>query len=120
MTFQIENFATIRFSVADIRASREWYRSFFGVEPIEVLEDFASFRIGGIILDLALADEKSPLSRGGSVGYWLVDDLPKAIAKAQELGGKVYRGPLRVDEVQRTIVQIIDPHGNVFGLEAEY
>lgn len=61
MSFQVKNFATIRFSVTDIRSSRDWYCSYFGVEPVEDLENFASFRIGGIILDLALADEKSPL-----------------------------------------------------------
>jgi predicted enzyme related to lactoylglutathione lyase len=54
------------------------------------------------------------------VGYWLVDDLEAAISAAIKLGGKVYRGPLKVDEVQRTIVQIVDPYGGVIGLEAEY
>jgi predicted enzyme related to lactoylglutathione lyase len=120
MEFKVRSFATIRMSVSNIRKSRDWYRAFFGIDPVEDSENFVSFRVGNTLFDISLADEKSPLSTGGSVGYWLVDSLNEAIAKAERLGGQVYRGPLRVDEVKRTIVQIRDPNGNVFGLEAEY
>ena len=91
-----------------------------GIEPVEDLENFVSFNIAQTCFDISVADEKSPRSYGGSVGYWLVDDIEKAISAAIELGGKVYRGPLRIDEIQRTIAQIVDPYGNVIGLEAEY
>ena len=119
MSFKVKNFSTIRIHVEDVTKSRQWYQSFFGLAPVEDLENFASFKIGQTYLDIALSDAKSPLSRGGSVGYWLVDNLEEAINHATKLGGKVYRGPLKVNEIQRTIVQILDPHGNVFGLEAE-
>lgn len=120
MSFSLKGFATIRLCVSDVARSRDWYKSFFGADPVEDLENFASFQLGGTLLDISLADAKSPLSTGGSVGYWLVDNLESAIARATELGGKVYRGPLRVEEVKRTIVQIQDPFGNVIGLEAEF
>lgn len=120
MNFQVKNFSTIRLCVSDIKKCRDWYIDFFGVEPFEDLENFVSFKIGQTSFDISLADEKSPVSVGGSVGYWLVNDLDEAIEKAKNLGGKVYRGPLRVDEAQKTIVQIINPYGNVIGLEAEY
>jgi len=120
MVFKIENLATIRMSVSDVEKSRDWYRTFLGIEPVEDSSNFASFRIGNALLDIALADEKSPVSKGGSVGYWLVDNLDAAIEKAKSLNGKIYRGPLRVDEVHKTIVQIEDAQGNVFGLEAEF
>jgi predicted enzyme related to lactoylglutathione lyase len=77
-----------------------------------------SFKINETYFDISLADTKSPLSTGGSVGYWLVDNLEGVIKRAQELGGSIYRGPLRVPEIQRTIVQIQDPYGNVIGFEA--
>ncbi len=116
----VRSFATIRLSVVDVQPSRDWYSSLFGVDPVEDLKNFASFKIAGTILDISLADEKSPVSMGGSVGYWLVDNIEDVIAHATSLGGRVYRGPLRVDEVQRTIVQIADPFGNVIGFEAPY
>jgi uncharacterized protein len=118
VAFKVMNLTTIRMSVDNIQISCEWYKSFFGIEPIENQENFVSFQIGDMCLDLSIADDKSPVSRGGSIGYWLVDDLDAAISAATNLGGKIYRGPLRVNEIQRTIVQIIDPQGNVFGLEA--
>ncbi len=120
MKFAVKSFATIRLSVKDVAKSRDWYRFFFGMEPIEDLENFVSFNIAGTIFDISVADDKSPVSHGGSVGYWLVDDLDLAINRAKELGGKVHRGPLRVDEVQRTIAQMEDPFGNVIGLEADF
>lgn len=118
MAFQVQNFATIRICVANVQSSRDWYKSFFGIEPVEDLENFVSFKIGETLFDISQSDQKSPLSTGGSVGYWLVDNLEEAISKAKSLDGQVYRGPLRVEEVQRTIVQIKDPYGNVIGLEA--
>ncbi|MGE3683877.1 MAG: VOC family protein [Bdellovibrionales bacterium] len=119
-SFRVKNFATIRMSVNDVSRARDWYRKFWHQDPVDDLKDFVSFRIAGVHFDICLADAKSPTSTGGSVGYWLVDDLDKAIAKALELNASIYRGPLKVEEIHRTIVQIKDPHGNVFGLEAEF
>jgi predicted enzyme related to lactoylglutathione lyase len=120
MTFEIKNFATIRLCSSDLQKSKQWYQKFLGHEPVEDLENFVSFKICGVCLDISEADEKSPSSLGGAVGYWLVNDLDAAIEKAVDLGGIVYRGPLRVEEVRRTIVQIKDPIGNVIGLEADF
>lgn len=119
MTFKIKTFATIRICSSDVEKSKQWYQKFLGLNPIEDLDNFVSFRVGNVCLDISLADEKSPSSLGGAIGYWLVDDLDAALRKAIELGGSIYRGPLNVDEIQRTIVQIKDPIGNVIGLEAE-
>ncbi len=113
--FRVEGFSTLRLSVLDVARSRDWYEKFFGVAPVEDLPDFASFRIAETVLELVLADEKSPISNGGSVGYWLVDDLAGTLSLAEELGAEIYRGPLAVEEIHRTIVQIRDPFGNVLG-----
>lgn len=115
--FQIKSFATIRISAKDVAQSKEWYKSLFNCEPIEEIENFVSFKIAGTCFDIALADDKSPISTGGSVGYWQVDNLEKTLVRIQELGGKVYRGPLKVTEIQRAIVQVQDPFGNVIGFE---
>jgi len=113
-------FATIRFSSVDVKASRDFYMKLFSQTPVEDLENFVSFRIAGVCLDISLADEKSPSSCGGSVGYWLVDHLESVIEKSKALGAEIYRGPLRINEIERTIVQIKDPVGNVIGFEATF
>jgi len=120
MAFKVKTLTTIRLSATNVQKSRDWYKAFWGIEPIEDLENFVSFKLGNTTLDITLADQKSPLSPGGSVGYWFVDNIEEAISKAINLKGKVYRGPMRVDEVKRTIVQIMDPYGNVIGLETDY
>lgn len=115
-----KSFSTIRLCSENVKASRDFYTRLFDQAPIEDLENFVSFRIAGVCLDIALADAKSPTSHGGAVGYWLVDDLKTVIEKSKALGAEIYRGPLKVNEAQRTIVQIIDPIGNVIGFEAPF
>lgn len=59
-------------------------------------------------------------SVGGSVGYWQVDKLDHVVSKAIGLGAELYRGPLKVQEIRRIIVQIKDPMGNVVGFEETF
>ena len=118
MIFQIESFSTIRMSVSDVTQSKLWYKNLFDLDPIEDLENFVSFKIGATNFDIVLEDAKSPISVGGSVGYWLIDDLNTLLDRVRHLGGKIYRGPLDVPEIQRSIIQIQDPYGNIVGFEA--
>ncbi|MDG0815147.1 VOC family protein [Bdellovibrio svalbardensis] len=118
MSFKIQEVTAIRIFSNDIQKSRDWYEALFNLEPIEDLDFFVSFKIGGACFDITLPDAKNPFSQGGSVGYWLVDDIDAVLKKVEELGGKLYRGPLKVSETQRTIMQVQDPFGNVIGFEA--
>jgi predicted enzyme related to lactoylglutathione lyase len=111
-------FATSRLFSADVEGSKRWYQSLFGVTPVEDTDGFASFKIGAVCLDISPADERSPTSTGGSVGYWLVQNLGEMITRAESIGGVIFRGPLHVPQVSRTIVQIKDPFGNIVGFEA--
>lgn len=120
MSFLNMKFSTLRLSVSDVSESRDWYSNLFGVDPIEDIENFASFKINNIILDICSADEKSPMPRGGAVGYWQVDNLDEAINRSVEMGGTIFRGPLRVEETQKTIVQIKDPFDGIIGFEANF
>jgi predicted enzyme related to lactoylglutathione lyase len=44
-----------------------------------------------------------------------VDDIDRSIARAVELGGRLYRGPLkRLDG--KFMCQVKDPFGNVIGM----
>jgi predicted enzyme related to lactoylglutathione lyase len=107
---------TILLFVENVQASKAWYQQFLSLDPIEDLPDFVSFRIGSTHFNLHLADALSPVSTGGSVAYWQVENLELALIKAQEMGGTLYRGPLFIKETGQTMAQLRDPHGNVFGL----
>ena len=118
MNFKLTRIATVRLLTRDLKRSRDFYRSLFNHAPVEDSETFVSFRLGENHFDIAVADAKNPTSQGGSVGYWLVDDLGAILKRASELGATIYRGPLPVPEIQRTIVQIQDPCGGIIGFEA--
>ena len=118
MGFKIKEVSAIRIFAKDLKKSRDWYQSLFNQEPTEDLEFFVSFNVGGTCFDITVPDAKNPLSSGGTVAYWLVDDIESVLKRVEELGGKLYRGPLKVSETQRVIMQIQDPFGNVLGFES--
>ena len=118
MKFELARFSTIRIFVKDVKESRDWYAQLFDLNPIEDIDGFVSFNLAGTCFDIVSQDDKNPFSIGGSAGYWLVDDVDLVLKKAEMLGGKLYRGPLKVPEIQRTIMQIQDPFGNVIGFES--
>lgn len=119
MTVQVRGLATLRISSKDIRASKIYYENFFGLAPTENLSNFVSLNIGYLTLKLVLEDEKSPASKGGSVGYFEIANIDAALTQAQKLGAFIYRGPLRVEETMSTIVQILEPGGTVMGFQAD-
>lgn len=118
MNLKVTRIATIRLLTDDLKRSRDFYRAFFNSTPIEDSETFVSFKLGESHFDIAIADAKNPVSHGGSVGYWLVDDLGALLKRASDLGAIIYRGPLPVPQIKRTIVQIQDPCGGIVGFEA--
>ena len=118
MSFEIKEFTTIRILSSEVSKSRDWYKSLFNRDPFVDTENFVSFKIAGVFFDITTPDAKNPFSSGGSIGYWLVDDVEQVLAKVKEIGGDLYRGPLRVKETNRKIMQIKDPFGNVIGFES--
>lgn len=108
---------TLRLISNNILNSKKFYQNFFDSDPIEIQENFVSFLVGKNIIDICIEDDKNPTSTGGSISYWQVEDLDFFISKAENLGAKVFRGPLEVKETNSRIVQIKDPAGSVFGLE---
>lgn len=118
MSFTVQKFSALRIFSNDLQKSRDWYKALFGIAPIEDSVNFVSFSIADFTLDITVPDSKNSYSTGGSIGYIQIDNLELLLAKVNELGGIVYRGPLQVSEIQRTILQIQDPFGNVLGFEA--
>lgn len=108
------NIVAVRMCVAEPRISRDWYAGFLEQAPVEDTPDFVTFSIGGHRLELVRADEKNPVTSGGTIVYWQVEDLPGVVARATSLGARVYRGPLQIPG--ELIAQIMDPHGGLLGL----
>jgi ribosomal protein S18 acetylase RimI-like enzyme/predicted enzyme related to lactoylglutathione lyase len=102
--------------VEDIFSSSFWYEKLFGRAPIYRDPNFAAFRVGDQEFCLHPADAKSPHSSGGSIAYWWTDDFAGTLSHALGLGAQLHRGPISISG-QRQICQIMDPFGNVIGLE---
>lgn len=102
--------------VRDIRQSQAWYEDVLRIAPRYTDERFALFEIADTKLCFHLADEKSPVTTGGTVAYWWVDDFDEMIKRVLYHRGTLYRGPIPTEDGEQ-ICQIKDPFGNVFGLE---
>ena len=101
--------------VSDIHQSKDWYTRVLGTPPSIDIENFVEFRLGANAVCLHPADDKSPLTTGGSVGYWRVTDFKKTFDHFIAHGAELYRGPLDIGD-GTYIGQVKDPFGNVIGL----
>ncbi len=96
--------------------ARWWARHLTGATEIQVEAGFCWFELEGIEIGFHPADaERNP--RGGSpVVYWAAADVLTERDAFLEAGCLPHRGPLDV-EPGRRICQLVDPFGNVFGLD---
>ena len=87
--------------------------------PIDLVafeDGFAWFDVGGVEFGFHPADAgKNPVG-GSPVVYLRAEDLAMALNRAESKGARRHRGPLSIG-ASRSIVQLVDPFGNVFGLD---
>ena len=101
----------------NVKKSSAWYSNVLNT-PLKIDEDnFGMLEVNGYEMCFHPSDQKSPASTGGSVGYWYVDSLMKAVNHFVESGGVIYRGPIEIPHSNEGICQIKDPFGNVMGLQ---
>ena len=79
-------------------------------------DGFASFDVGDTEFGFHLSDVRKNPVGGSPVIYLRVEDHSAAVARAESKGARLHRGPLAID-VSRSIAQLVDPFGNVFGLD---
>jgi predicted enzyme related to lactoylglutathione lyase len=104
----------------DTHAVASWWAAAFGIDRLEVEEhpqgDFVFFDAFGIEVGVHAADPKKNPIGGSPVVYFSVSSVETAREAMIELGATPHRGPLVVDS-RRSICQLRDPFGNVFGLD---
>lgn len=109
--------ATVLVHVSDVKAGIAWYQLAFPAAVLTYIEEFNFdfLDIGGIQLEIVPSDEKVSSGACGSVVYWQVSDFGIALLHMQNIGAKLYRGPMEIENGQ-TICQVQDPWGNCIGL----
>ena len=111
---------TVMVFVDDPTAAASWYAPLFGDPPIRTLategRDFAWFTADGVELAFHPADSVLNPAGRSVVAYWPVASVDRVRTALLARGATHHRGPLVVD-ANRSICQLIDPFGNVFGLD---
>ncbi|MDE0118619.1 MAG: hypothetical protein OXM55_01260 [Bdellovibrionales bacterium] len=116
----MKNLHAVYLFVNDVKKSSSWYSKVLNI-PLTIDEDkFSLIKIGSCELCFHPADDKSPVSTGGSVAYWYVENLTEAVDLFVNHGASLYRGPIEIPESDEGICQIKDPFGNVIGLQGKY
>ncbi len=106
----------VMYFVPDRQAAADWYSRLLDA-PISFLEDPEHYyiRVGSQEVWFHQADRKSPVGTGGQIAYWQVNDFTAVLARAQQLGATLYRGPLERSD-GCWMCQVKDPFGNVLGM----
>lgn len=98
-------------------AVAQWYCAALGLGGTELMPGGAAIVLAGVVeLVFHPADEIKNPQGASTVVYWQSDDFSADLTRLIGLGARVHRGPLVVSDT-RSICQLVDPWGNVFGLD---
>jgi predicted enzyme related to lactoylglutathione lyase len=109
--------AAVLVHVPDVIAGRSWYRKAFPHAAVIKSKptDFEFLQIGQTQLEIVFADEKVSSGAAGSVIYWRVEELERALMHLTSVGAVLYRGPMKIDG-DLWMCQVRDPWGNCIGI----
>jgi predicted enzyme related to lactoylglutathione lyase len=95
-----------------------WWADLLGCpsDRLSFEDGFVWFEVGDIEFGFHPSDAKENPVGGSPVVYLRVEDHSAAVARAESIGARLHRGPLAIG-ASRWIAQLIDPFGNVFGLD---
>jgi predicted enzyme related to lactoylglutathione lyase len=110
----VNGLRTTIYHVPDLAAAKNWYTRAFGVGPYFDQPFYVGFDVGGYELGLN-PDVSSGTGAGGTVAYWGVDDIDKAVGHFVGLGAAVVEAAHEVGEGIK-VATVADPFGNLIGL----
>ena len=95
----------------------QWYSKALGLGGTELMPGGAAIVAAGVIeLVFHPADGVKNPPGASTVVYWQSDDVQADLTRLIKLGARIHRGPLVVSDT-RSICQLTDPWGSVFGLD---
>jgi predicted enzyme related to lactoylglutathione lyase len=112
----IQGLGTVIYHVADLDRAKAWYATVFQQQPYFDEPFYVGFNIAGY--ELGLHPPSSSVMKpgpGGSVAYWRVTDIERAVDHFVSAGAAI------VSKVQNVgggikVADLQDPFGNVIGL----
>src|ERR671930_1204064 len=106
---------TAIYRVSDLARAKEWYSRAFGVEPYFDQPFYVGFNIGGYELGLDPNPKGGKPGPGGSVAYWGVPDVDKAVAQFLRAGATL-KSPVQDVGDGIKVATVADPFDNLIGL----
>jgi len=106
---------TVIYHVADLKRAKEWYGSALGVQPYFDEPFYVGFNIGGYELGLDPDTKGVKPGAGGSVAYWGVANVEKAVDQFIRAGATL-KSPIRDVGEGIRVATVADPFGNLVGL----
>jgi len=109
--------AAVMVHVASVDEAMAWYQRAFpnAVRRRLLTPAFEFLVVNGIRLEFVPADAKVASGPAGTVVYWQVPDFDDALQHLQDIGARLYRGPMPIEDGQ-AMCQVQDPWGNCIGL----
>ena len=110
MTVQIK---TIIYPVKDLAKAKVLFNQLLGVEPVWDQPYYVGYQVDGHDIGLDPHGHKKGMT--GSVGFWDVDDIAKAVQGLVDVGAELMQEPTDVGG-GKLIALVKDTDGNVIGL----
>ncbi|WP_330239192.1 VOC family protein [Streptomyces sp. NBC_00525] len=107
----------------DPEESARWWAGVLDTDAHVDVDDttgavYAWLDVAGVEFGFHPLDEQRNKRGGSPVPYWAVDDVDAVRQRLLDAGCTHHRGPLDIEDgTGRTIAQLIDPFGNVIGID---
>jgi predicted enzyme related to lactoylglutathione lyase len=111
----VKGLATVIYHVTDVDRAKAWYAGAFQQQPYFDEPFYVGFNINGYELGLDPNPADGPPGRGGSVAYWLVEDIESAVRHFVGAGASVATASQDVGGGIK-VATVTDPFGNLIGL----
>jgi predicted enzyme related to lactoylglutathione lyase len=100
------------------RLVAQWWAQLLNVQTDTVtdVDGFFWFLAGDMEYGFHRADDERNPRGGTPVVYLATNELNASMRRAIAMGATAHRGPLVISS-ERSIAQLVDPFGNVFGLD---
>jgi predicted enzyme related to lactoylglutathione lyase len=106
---------TVIYHVPDLKRAKEWYSAAFGVKPYFDEPFYVGFSVGGYELGLDPDVKGVRPGAGGSVAYWGVANVEKAVEHFIREGATL-KSPIQDVGEGIRVATVADPFGNLVGL----
>lgn len=104
---------TVIYAAPDLDKAKKWYSTMLGIEPYFDQPFYVGFNVGGY--ELGLDPNKAASGDGGSLAYWGVANIQKAVDQIRALGTTIATEPHEVGDGIK-VASVLDPFGSKIGL----